>query len=43
MSALIARRARPTLHDSNASEIAKIKARHSFLKPLTVPAGSYPG
>ena len=27
----------------DASEIAKIKARHSFLKPLTVPAGSYPG
>jgi TRAP transporter TAXI family solute receptor len=27
----------------DASEIAQIKARHSFLKPLTVPAGSYPG
>jgi TRAP transporter TAXI family solute receptor len=27
----------------DASEIAKIKAKHSFLKPLTVPAGSYPG
>ena len=26
-----------------AEEIAKIKAKHSFLKPLTVPAGSYPG
>ena len=23
-------------------EIAKIRAKHSFLKPLTVPAGSYP-
>ncbi len=27
----------------DADEIAKIKAKHSFLKPLTVPAGSYPG
>jgi TRAP transporter TAXI family solute receptor len=27
----------------DASEIARIKAKHSFLKPLTVPAGSYPG
>jgi TRAP transporter TAXI family solute receptor len=27
----------------DASEIAQIKAKHSFLKPLTVPAGSYPG
>jgi uncharacterized protein len=27
----------------DASEIARIRARHSFLKPLTVPAGSYPG
>ena len=27
----------------DAGEIAKIKAKHSFLKPLTVPAGSYPG
>jgi TRAP transporter TAXI family solute receptor len=26
-----------------ASEIERIRARHSFLKPLTVPAGSYPG
>jgi TRAP transporter TAXI family solute receptor len=26
----------------NANEIARIRARHSFLKPLTVPAGSYP-
>src|ERR1700674_2194949 len=25
----------------DASEIAQIKAKHSFLKPLTVPAGSY--
>lgn len=24
-------------------EIARIRARHTFLKPLTVPAGSYPG
>jgi TRAP transporter TAXI family solute receptor len=27
----------------DADEIARIRARHSFLKPLTVPAGSYPG
>jgi TRAP transporter TAXI family solute receptor len=27
----------------DASEIALIRAKHSFLKPLTVPAGSYPG
>jgi TRAP transporter TAXI family solute receptor len=27
----------------DASEIAQIKAKHSFLKPLTIPAGSYPG
>jgi TRAP transporter TAXI family solute receptor len=27
----------------DAEEIARIRARHSFLKPLTVPAGSYPG
>jgi TRAP transporter TAXI family solute receptor len=27
----------------DASEIARIRARHSFLKPLAVPAGSYPG
>jgi uncharacterized protein len=26
----------------DADEIARIKAKHSFLKPLTVPAGSYP-
>jgi uncharacterized protein len=26
----------------DASEIARIRARHSFLKPLTIPAGSYP-
>ena len=26
----------------DADEIARIRARHSFLKPLTVPAGSYP-
>src|SRR3954464_8770428 len=26
----------------NADEIARIKAKHTFLKPLTVPAGSYP-
>jgi uncharacterized protein len=26
----------------DAEEIARIKAKHSFLKPLTVPAGSYP-
>ena len=27
----------------DAGEIAKIRAKHSFLKPLTVPANSYPG
>jgi len=27
----------------DADEIAHIRAKHSFLKPLTVPAGSYPG
>ncbi len=27
----------------DASEIARIRARHAFLKPLTVPANSYPG
>src|SRR3954453_22224303 len=27
----------------DAEEIARIRARHGFLKPLTVPAGSYPG
>src|SRR3954447_6002531 len=26
----------------DAEEIARIKAKHRFLKPLTVPAGSYP-
>src|ERR1700726_286318 len=26
----------------DASDIARIRAKHSFLKPLTVPAGSYP-
>src|SRR6266851_3055892 len=26
----------------DASEIARIRAKHNFLKPLTVPAGSYP-
>jgi len=26
----------------NADEIARIRSKHSFLKPLTVPAGSYP-
>jgi len=26
----------------DAEEIARIRARHSFLKPMTVPAGSYP-
>lgn len=27
----------------DAGEIARIRAKHAFLKPLTVPAGSYPG
>lgn len=27
----------------DAEEIANIRARHAFLKPMTVPAGSYPG
>jgi uncharacterized protein len=27
----------------DADEIARIRAKHAFLKPLTVPAGSYPG
>ena len=27
----------------DASEIARIRAKHTFLRPLTVPAGSYPG
>jgi TRAP transporter TAXI family solute receptor len=27
----------------SAVEMAKIRARHAFLKPLTVPANSYPG
>jgi len=26
----------------DAAEIAQIRAKHTFLKPLTVPAGSYP-
>src|ERR1700756_614470 len=26
----------------DANELAQIRAKHSFLKPLTVPAGSYP-
>jgi TRAP transporter TAXI family solute receptor len=26
----------------DADEIARIRAKHTFLKPLTVPAGSYP-
>ncbi|HXL13721.1 MAG TPA: TAXI family TRAP transporter solute-binding subunit [Bradyrhizobium sp.] len=26
----------------DANEIARIKAKHTFLKPMTVPAGSYP-
>ncbi len=26
----------------DAEEIARIRAKHTFLKPLTVPAGSYP-
>ncbi|MCP3380788.1 TAXI family TRAP transporter solute-binding subunit [Bradyrhizobium sp. CCGUVB4N] len=36
-SALGARFIAPT-----AEEIARIRAKHAFLKPLTVPAGSYP-
>jgi len=27
----------------NAEEATQIRAKHAFLKPLTVPAGSYPG
>ena len=27
----------------DAGEIAQVRAKHSFLKPLEVPAGSYPG
>jgi uncharacterized protein len=27
----------------DADEAARIRAKHSFLKPLTLPAGSYPG
>jgi uncharacterized protein len=27
----------------DAEEAARIRAKHAFLKPLTVPAGSYPG
>jgi TRAP-type uncharacterized transport system substrate-binding protein len=34
-------RRRP-LHRADADEIARIRAKHTFLKPLTVPAGSYP-
>jgi TRAP transporter TAXI family solute receptor len=26
-----------------ADEIAKVSAKHNFLKPITVPAGAYPG
>jgi TRAP transporter TAXI family solute receptor len=26
----------------DASEIARVRAKHTFLKPLTIPAGSYP-
>jgi hypothetical protein len=28
---------------SSPSEITQIRAKHAFLKPLTVPAGAYPG
>ncbi len=27
----------------DAGEIGRIRAKHAFLKPLTVPAGAYPG
>lgn len=27
----------------DAAEAARIRAKHAFLKPLTIPAGSYPG
>jgi len=27
----------------NADEVAKVSAKHNFLKPITVPAGAYPG
>jgi uncharacterized protein len=27
----------------DADEIARVRAKHTFLKPLTIPAGSYPG
>jgi uncharacterized protein len=27
----------------DAAEITRVRAKHTFLKPLTVPAGSYPG
>jgi hypothetical protein len=27
----------------DAGEIARIRAKHAFLKPLTIPAGAYPG
>ena len=36
-----ARQARASSRPS-AEEIARIRAKHAFLKPLTVPAGSYP-
>ena len=26
----------------NAEEIARVRAKHAFLKPMTIPAGSYP-
>ena len=26
-----------------ADEVAKVSAKHNFLKPITVPAGAYPG
>jgi len=37
-----ARRARVSSRP-NASEIARILAKHSFLKPVAQPAGSFPG
>ena len=27
----------------DAGEVERIRAKHAFLKPLTVPAGAYPG
>ncbi len=27
----------------DADEVARIRAKHTFLKPMTIPAGSYPG